>query len=326
VQRCSVGTGRAVDVDPRRGRTEPGAPEHRGHGHVAAVREPYGAAFTGHDAVRQQPHATRAGEVAQLRADDRVPTSPHVPGHPALALRVQHAGQVGPPVQVDGEPGHRQVPGLTGSGHRDAVRAGELDGQLGGGAAASDDEHVAGRDVRRRAVVVGVQLVDVGGQVGGGRRHERRAEGPGRDHDVLSAYRSGGGLRHERTVVAAQPAHVDARAHRQVEPVDVAAEVVRHLRAGRAAGRAVGEGQAGQAAEPSGREQHEAVPAVSPALPDGRPVEDEHAAPRAAPQPVRRTEPRLARADDEHVDARRERFSHAAATRRGPRAGHPCST
>ena len=58
------------------------------------------------------------------------------------------------------------------------VRRRELLGDLEAGVAAADDEHRAGRDLRRVAVVRAVQLVDLGSQPGGERRVRGVWNGP----------------------------------------------------------------------------------------------------------------------------------------------------
>jgi len=113
------------------------------------------------------------------------------------------------------------------------VLAGDLQADVGPGVAGADHQHGALAELRRVAVLAGVELHDGGVELGRERRDARdpiRARG---DHHAVGLEAVLPGADHVAVALAGEPLHADAAAHRQLEPRRVGLEVVGHLVPGR---------------------------------------------------------------------------------------------
>ena len=110
-----------------------------------------------------------------------------------------------------------------------AVRRADVDPDLGARVAGPDDEHVAGDELRRVAVVGGVQLHDVPRELGGERRRTGLPVVARGQDDVVGPERLRAGGHQEPVDLAEETVDVNAEPDREVESLDVLLQVLDHL-------------------------------------------------------------------------------------------------
>ena len=143
-----------------------------------------------------------------------------------------------------------------------------LDRDFGARVSDSDDEHRPFFELRRVAVLAGMELVNAGVQLVGERRHPGGLVGCHRHDDVLSLEDPVACFDDEMAAVPRQPIDSDAGPNRELEPCGVGLEVVGHVVLRRERLRRAGEIHPRQGVEAGGCEEAKRVPALSPRVAD----------------------------------------------------------
>ena len=179
----------------------------------------------------------------------------------------------------------------------------QLERDLGARVARPHDEDAAVPELRRVAVLAGVQLDD--GRI----ELLRECRPPGslpvghRDHDVVGLEPPIAGGQDEPVAVLREPVDLDTGLHGELKPRGVGLQVVRHLVL---RGERVARGGEGHPVKPvvaGGREQAQRVPSASPRIADPLVGVEDHEGEFATGQVVAGRETRLAAAHDHGLDA-----------------------
>ena len=165
---------------------------------------------------------------------------------------------------VDAE---RHLPDLA-TGQPGRVRGSQLQTDLAARVSDADDQDTAASELRRIAIVRGVQLEDARIEVRGERGHPGLLVAAHRDHHVVrlepGAVRDDG----EAVAVPLQSFDPDAGANREVVMDGVGLKVVSHLVLGRESIGRPGKRHPGQRVVARGTEQAKRVPARTPGVAD----------------------------------------------------------
>ena len=261
---------RQLQVDPRQVGVKSGAPDDVGDVEDRPVLED-GAALA-HGDHPGHPHdpgscdvppahpakrnaAGRVQEMVTHLPADRCPDRKHVRRHEP------HHGQQEPVGKAAGAGGL-----LTGVAPREPslVVPRELDGDLGPGVPGAHHKNPARLELGRIAVLAGVQLNDVGVEIGTQSRHSRGAIGAGGHDHVVRIEAVLARHRLQDVAAASKPFDLDAGPNRQLEPRRIGLQVVGGLVLGRVVRPRSRERHARESAVRGRREQSKRVPPAPP--------------------------------------------------------------
>lgn len=246
----------------------------------------------------------RHGRIRQIAApcsDDRITAAQHPPRR-ALHRRAQKPSPVQPEEHVLAKPPLRQItfrPPL--SKINPVTISGELQSDLYSRVSGADDKRVPLGQVRRGAVLVGVELCNVRTKQRGPSRPDRRAERTSGDHYSFRSPLSPGRVdRHKATQVS--PQLDDSRSQRHLERVriHVCPQVVGNVILPWMGGRHSRKPDTGKGVKLHRSEEAQRLPPAGPALPDRLGSVQNPRVDATDRQFGCQGEPRLTRPDDEH--------------------------